>query len=78
MESITVVKSLLEKGHLPQDSVLILDEIYLQKGTQFNSGEYIGANEDNELYKGIMIFMITALKNTVRLVIKACPEVNRE
>ena len=62
MGSITAVKSLLEKGHLSQDCVLLVDEMYLQKGTQFHGGEYIGANENDELYKGIMIFMITALK----------------
>ena len=53
----------------------MIDEMHLQKGTQFHSGEYIGVNEDNELYKGIMVFMIASLKNTVPLVIKACPEV---
>ena len=51
----------------------MVDEMYLQKGTQFHSGEYIG--EEAELYKGIMVFMITGLKNMVTLVIKACSEV---
>ena len=60
--SITAVKSLLEKGHLFQDCVLLVDEMYLQKGTQCHGGEYIGANENDELYKGIMVFMITGLK----------------
>ena len=63
--SITAVKSLLEKCHLSQDCVLLVDEMYHQKGTQFHGGEYIGANE-NELYKGIMVFMITALKKQYR------------
>ena len=50
--------------------------MYLQKGTQFH-----GANENDELYKGIMVFMITGLKKkktkkkTVPSVFKACPEV---
>ena len=35
--------------------------MYLQKGTQFHGWEYIGANENDELYKGIMVFMITGL-----------------
>ena len=70
---ITAVKSLLEKGHLSQDCVLLVDEMYLQKGTQFHGGEYIGANEKDELYKGIMVFMITGLKKTVPSVVKACP-----
>ena len=55
--------------------VLIVDEMYLPKGTQFQSGEYIGENEDDKLYKRTMAFMITGLKNTEPLVIKACPEV---
>ena len=53
----------------------MLDEIYLQKGTQFYSGEYIDANEDDEDYKGIIVFMITVLENIVLLVIKVCPEI---
>ena len=61
--SIKAVKSLMEKGYLSQDCVLLVDEMYLQKGTQFHGGEYIGANENDELYKGIMVFVITGLKN---------------
>ena len=68
--SITAVKSLLEKGHLSQDCVLLVDEMYLQKGTQFHGGEYIGANENDELYKGIMVFMITGLKKQYRQLLK--------
>ena len=75
MGSITAVKSLLEKGHLSQDCVLLVDEMYLQKGTQFHVGEYIGATENDEFYKGIMVFMITGRKNPVPSVIKACSEV---
>ena len=54
--------------------------MYLQKGIQFHGREYIGANKNDELYKGIMVFMITDLKKTptpspVPSVVKACPEV---
>ena len=48
--------------------------MYLQKGTQFHCGDVIGANE-HTLYEGIMVFMITAFKNTVPMFIKACSEV---
>ena len=61
VESITTAKSLLEKDHLSRDCVLMVDETYLLKGTQFHSGGYIGTNVDDELYKGIMVFMITDL-----------------
>ena len=68
--SITAVKSLLEKDHLSQDCVLLVDEMYLQKGTQFHGGEYIGANENDELYKGIVVFMITGLKKQYHQLLK--------
>ena len=48
------------------------DEKYLQKEHNFMVGEYIGKDE---LYKRIMISMMTGLKNKVPLAIKACPEV---
>ena len=41
----------------------MLDEMYLRKGTQF------------QLVQMKIIFMITSLKNTVPLIIKACPEI---
>ena len=75
IESITAVKSLLDKGYLSQDCILMVNEMYLQKGTQFHSGKYTGNNEDDELYKGMIVFMISGFKNTVPLVIKAYPEV---
>ena len=48
-ELITAAKSLLGKGHLSLDFVLIVVEMYLQKGTQFLSKEYIGARENDEI-----------------------------
>ena len=54
----------------------MVDEMYLHKGTQFHmGGGGIVANEDDKLYKGIMVCMITGLKNTIPWVIKYCPEV---
>ena len=66
MGSITAVKSLLEKGHLSPDCVLLVNEMYLQKRIQFQGGEYIGSNENDELYKGMMVFMITGKKKQYR------------
>ena len=50
--------------------------MYLQKGTQFHEGEYIGAEEDGNLYKGIVVLMIAGLKKSIPYVIKACPEIS--
>ena len=52
------------------------DEIYLQKASEFSGGEYIGANEDNELYKGICVFMVVGMKSSIPYVIKASPEIS--
>ena len=67
VESITAAKLFFEKGHLSQNCVLMVNEKYVQKGTQFQSREYIDANENDELYQGIMAFMITGLKNAVTI-----------
>ena len=50
------------------------DEMYLDKGTQFHGGQYIGADEDGALYKGVVVFMIVGLKKSIPIVVKATPE----
>ena len=32
--------------------------MYLQKAAQYQDGDYVGADENGELYKGIIVFMI--------------------
>ena len=39
-------------------------------------GEIIGANENNELYKELLSFMIVELKENVPYIIKSLPERN--
>ena len=43
----------------------MVDEMYLQKATHYHSGEYVGADEDGNLYKGIVAFMIVRLKESI-------------
>ena len=50
------------------------DEIYLQKSTQYHSGEYMGAAPDGDLYKGIVAFMVVRLKRSLHVVVNAFPE----
>ena len=52
------------------------DEMYLQKCEEYCGGEIIGANENNELYKGLLSFMIAGLKENVPYIIKSVPERN--
>ena len=51
------------------------DEMYLQESTPYHSGEFYGANETGDLYKGVMVFMIVGLKKSVPVVVRAVPEV---
>ena len=54
----------------------MLDEMYLQKCEKYCGGEIIGANENNELYKGLLSFIIAGLKENVPYIIKSVPERN--
>ena len=53
----------------------MVGKMYLQKGVQYNSGEYIGADEDGSLCKGVVVLMVQGLQKSSVIVIKACPEV---
>ena len=49
--------------------------MFLQKFTQYQGGEYVGADEDGNIYKGVMAFMVVGLKKSIRFVVQALPEV---
>ena len=51
-------------------------EIYLHQGTQFHFGVWIGVDENGELFKGVVAFMINMLRDTVPIIVRACPEVS--
>ena len=74
VDSVKAAKALKEKGELSEEIILMADEMYLQKGTQFHGGNYVGADEKGELYNGIVVFMINGFKQTVPTVINAYPE----
>ena len=41
----------------------MVDEMYLEKATQYHGGKYVGADQGGNLYKGIIVFMIVDLKS---------------
>ena len=43
----------------------MFDKMYLQKCEEYCGGEIIGANENNELYKGLLSFMTVGLKENM-------------
>ena len=74
LDSLKAAQVLKEKGAISSDVVVICDEMYLRKCVQFSGGELIGRDEEGDLYKGIVVFMIQGLKESIPVVIKACPE----
>ena len=75
VDSLKAAKKLREKGHISSDVILMVDEMFLQKEASYQSGDYVGEDEEGELYKGIACFMIVGLKQSVPHVIQAIPEV---
>ena len=64
-----------DNGCISDDVILIFDEMILQRSEEFIGGELIGSDENGELFKGIMSFMIIGLKSNVPYIIKAIPEI---
>ena len=67
---LNVLKTLHEKGFFSCDFILMIDEVDLQKFAQYQSGQYVGVDEE-----GIITFMVVGLKQSIPFVIQAIPEV---
>ena len=73
IDSVKVLCKLREEGCIGNDVALLLDEMHLQQQLQFDGQDIIGCNENLEMFKGILCFMVISLKKTVPNVIKAVP-----
>ena len=62
LDAVRYFKSLKTQEVISQDVVPMFDERYLQKHEEYSIGENFGANENNELYKGLLSLMIVGLK----------------
>ena len=52
-----------------------MDEMYLQKAAQYQSGKYIGEDSESNLYKGVVVFMIVGLQKAIPYVVRSSPKV---
>ena len=75
LDSLKAVKYMLDAKQISKDVIVMVDEMYLQKSVQYVGGDYVGSDKDGNLYKGIVVFIIQGLKQSIPVVIKACPEV---
>ena len=76
LDAVKCAKSLKLHGVISKYVVLTSDEMYLRKCEEYCGGEIISANENNELYKVLLSFMIVGLKENVPYIIKSVPERN--
>jgi len=70
IDPVKAAKLLLDKDLISKDIVLMIDEMYLQKSVEYSSGEMIGCDEDDSMFKGIVGFMIVGLKQYIPYIIK--------
>ena len=75
MDVINAAKMLKDKGAISKDIRIMVDKMYLQKCIWYAGGQYIGADSNENFYKGIIVFMSQGLKESVPIVVKASPEV---
>ena len=75
IDVLKAVKLLRERGEISEDVMVLVDEMYLQKSCQYHSGDFVGDDEEGNLYKGIVVFMVVGLKKSVSYVVKAIPEI---
>ena len=75
VNSIKALKILRDSGKISIDCILMVDEMYLEKATQYHSGKYVGADDERNLYKSIVAFMIVGLKGSIPYIVQAILEV---
>ena len=71
IDAMKAAKVLKENNSISEDIILMADELYLQKSTQYSGGQSVGTDEKRNLYKGVVVFMIHGLKSSVPIVVKA-------
>ena len=54
--------------------MLLIDKTKLQKEVQFQHGKLIGCDDNGDLFKGIITFMIVGVWKNVPFAVKAVPE----
>ena len=70
----SVTTALKQQRRISGDFILILDKIYLQESEEYFGRDIFRTNEDRDLYKGMLCFVIIGLKNSIPCVIKSVPE----
>ena len=65
IDAIKYAQALKKDGKISEDVCLLFDEMYLQKCEEYFGGELISSDENGELFKEIVCFMIVRLKESI-------------
>ena len=65
----------MKDSKISEDICLLFDEMYLQKCEEYFGGELIGSDENGELYKETVCFMIVGLKESIPYMVKSSLEI---
>ena len=71
IDAVKCANALRIEGKISEDVCMIFDEMYLQKRQEYFWGEMIGCDDEGELYKGIVCFMIIGLKESIPYMMKS-------
>ena len=69
--SIKAIQFLQREGKISAGCTLMLDEMYLQKSSEYHGGSMIGQDDNGYFFNGISASMIVGLKKSIPWVIKA-------
>ena len=54
---------------------LLKEEIYLQQDTQYQGSKPSGIGEEENMFKGVMTFIINSLKSCIHFIVESVPEI---
>ena len=74
LKKLTQAKLLLKKQTVSSDYVLIINEMYLQKPVQYHNDDFLEQDAEENLFRGIVVFMIVSFKKSIPIATRSFPE----
>ena len=69
VDALKALKRVHDKGSFSCECILMIDEMYLQKSAQYQSGEYEGLDNEGALYRGTVAFIVVGFKLSIPFVV---------
>ena len=69
VDQLKALKRVHDKGSFSCECILMIDEMYLQKSAQYQSGEYERLDNEGTLYRGTVAFIVVGFKLSIPFVV---------